>query len=64
MCLMVDVISGLVTLNVVAAMPPVPPAKPDLPLPKFVDSLWCIYVVSVVAAWNAEFSKLHRMTHK
>lgn len=36
-------------------MPPVPPAKPDLPIPKFVDSLWCVYVVSVVAAWNAEF---------
>ncbi|XP_050297955.1 mitochondrial uncoupling protein 4 isoform X2 [Anthonomus grandis grandis] len=36
-------------------MPPVPPAKPDLPVPKFVDSLWCVYAVSVVAAWNAEF---------
>ncbi|KAH1024880.1 hypothetical protein HUJ05_009715 [Dendroctonus ponderosae] len=44
----------LVTLAVII-MPSVPPAKPDLPLPKYVDSLWCIYVVSVVAAWNAEF---------
>ncbi|XP_030760597.1 mitochondrial uncoupling protein 4 isoform X1 [Sitophilus oryzae] len=34
-------------------MPPVPPAKPEFP--KFVDSLWCVYAVSVVAAWNAEF---------
>ncbi|XP_060522015.1 mitochondrial uncoupling protein 4 isoform X2 [Cylas formicarius] len=34
-------------------MPPVPPAKPEFP--KFVDSLWCVYIVSVVAAWNAEF---------
>ncbi|XP_049818983.1 mitochondrial uncoupling protein 4 isoform X3 [Aethina tumida] len=33
-------------------MPPVPPQKE---YPKYVDSLWCIYIVSVVAAWNAEF---------
>lgn len=36
-------------------MPPVPPHKIDYP--KYVDSLWCIYVVSVVGAWNAEFGK-------
>ncbi|XP_057666871.1 mitochondrial uncoupling protein 4 isoform X2 [Diorhabda carinulata] len=34
-------------------MPPVPPQKVDFP--KFVDSLWCVYVVSVLAAFNAEF---------
>lgn len=46
-------------------MPPLPPQKPDfpkyapveepVPYPKYVDSLWCIYVVSVLAAFNAEF---------
>ncbi|CAH1113566.1 unnamed protein product [Psylliodes chrysocephalus] len=34
-------------------MPPVPPQKVEFP--KFVDSLWCVYVVSVLAAFNAEF---------
>jgi solute carrier family 25 uncoupling protein 27 len=31
-------------------MPPVPPQKEY----KYVNSLWCIYMVSVVSAWNAE----------
>ncbi|RZC37050.1 mitochondrial uncoupling protein 4 [Asbolus verrucosus] len=31
-------------------MPPVPPQKEY----KYVNSLWCTYMVSVVAAWNAE----------
>ncbi|XP_072400861.1 mitochondrial uncoupling protein 4-like isoform X7 [Diabrotica undecimpunctata] len=34
-------------------MPSVPPQKVELP--KFVDSLWCVYIVSVLAAFNAEF---------
>ncbi|XP_074034840.1 uncoupling protein 4A isoform X2 [Leptinotarsa decemlineata] len=34
-------------------MPPVPPQKAEFP--KFVDSLWCVYIVSVAAAFNAEF---------
>ncbi|KAG5882258.1 hypothetical protein JTB14_014955 [Gonioctena quinquepunctata] len=34
-------------------MPPVPPQK--LEFPKFVDSLWCVYLVSVASAFNAEF---------
>ncbi|CAG9859734.1 unnamed protein product [Phyllotreta striolata] len=34
-------------------MPPVPPQKVEFP--KFVDSLWCVYIVSVLAAFNAEF---------
>lgn len=36
-------------------MPPLPPQKVEFP--KFVDSLWCVYIVSVVGAWNAEFGK-------
>lgn len=36
-------------------MPPLPPQK--IEYPKYVDSLWCIYIVSVLAAFNAEFSK-------
>jgi hypothetical protein len=34
-------------------MPPVPPQKEY----KYVNSLWCIYMVSVVSAWNAELGK-------
>ncbi|CAG9824570.1 unnamed protein product [Phaedon cochleariae] len=34
-------------------MPPVPPQKVEFP--KFVDSLWCVYIVSVASAFNAEF---------
>ncbi|KAJ8916116.1 hypothetical protein NQ315_004483 [Exocentrus adspersus] len=43
----------MIIIGDLTTMPPVPPQKAEFP--KFVDSLWYIYIVSVLAAFNAEF---------